>query len=84
MPFNPHCVLQVLLVKRAVGERDARERGNLRLIPGLVPWHRGALHWGAKSQGGSQLADQGGMRAGMERWGRDMAEMGQLVRTKQT
>lgn len=27
MPFNPHCVLQVLLVKRAVGESDARERG---------------------------------------------------------
>ena len=57
MPFNPHCVLQVLLVKRAVGERDARERGNLRLIPGLVPWHGGALHWGAKSQGGSQSGD---------------------------
>lgn len=30
----------MLLVKRAV-RVDARERGIWRLIPGLVPWHRG-------------------------------------------
>ena len=40
MPFNPHCVLQVLLVK-SCGRKGCQRDGNLRLIPGLVPWHRG-------------------------------------------
>lgn len=42
--INPHCVLQVLLVKRAVGRKGCQRKGNLGLIQGLVPWHRG-LHW---------------------------------------